>query len=170
MLIIFYNVVLVTYAILLIRTIELKGLVLFLEIVGFLHFCIMTNFTLRYYQLSRAMRIYFTSDYQKQLELLQPKSMRYNRTVVTVTIAILYLLASSSSVVRLTGDICLIKYTAQVPVDPKEIDRCQKFIRVGYCEEIIMWSIVFAVQYYSMTMIFLVARQNQQRVRKTAFT
>ena len=70
--------------------------------------------------------------------------MRYNRIVVAITIAILYLLASSSSVLRLTGDICLIKYTAEVPVDPKEIDRCQEFIKVGFYEEVIMWSIVFA--------------------------
>ena len=61
-LIILYNAVLVTYAILLIRTVEISGLVLFLELIGFIHFIIMTNFTLRYYQLSRAMRIYFTSD------------------------------------------------------------------------------------------------------------
>ena len=43
-------------------------------------------------------------------------------------------------------------------------------MKAGFSEEVVMWAIIFVVQYYSLTIIFLVARQNQQKIQKTLCT
>ena len=145
LLLIIYNAVFVLYSILLIMEAQYTSMVLFLQLSGLLHFFIMSNFTLRYYRLARAMRIFFTSDYRKQLKLLQPRSIRCHNTTVFIVLISLYVFAIASSITLIIGCIDIIKGEHHYPRQQEKIERGQSYIKAALVFSVIINTVLAAI-------------------------
>ncbi len=72
---------------------------------------------------------------------------------------------------RIYGDVCLVNNQKDLwhkEKFEKTTDTCKSFILTGFIVESIIRIILAGAQYYSLALIFLVARQNEHKVRDTA--
>ena len=125
-----YNLLFLIYAIMGYHMDERSYLITFLPVLVFFQILMMTNFTLRYYQLARVMHIFFNHNITKTLEASTPEAMRRNKRIVRVIEIMIYLLALSSASCGIFGDICISDAygTGKRSRDPDEIEYCKRFV------------------------------------------
>ena len=112
-------------------------LITFLSALVFLQTLILTNFTMRYYELAYVIEIYFTNDFEMALKKGTPEALRKNKCIVIFMKSFINLLALSSAVCYIYANIRLANDFDYEDADYKSMDEIKydkKFIYAGFLQ------------------------------------
>ena len=117
------------------------------------------------------MHIFFNPDIVETLKASTPEAIKRNKIFVRVIEIIIYFLVLSAAACGIYGDRCIAdEIGAGRKERNRELPYCKKFILAEFILQVGYKIILASFQFYSLALIFIIARQNQQKLSTTLCT